>query len=271
MRSKLVIVIGAALVALTSATFPAWSQDRAGSGLYGRGGQEKDSGKEVIEGEGVDRSDKFSFIRIRYGRPTQPGDLIGDPPSLTWSHDYPDGGIHFSKILSEVSKLRVTLDTPEYIFRLDDPNIFKYPFAYLCEVGYMTLTDSEVAGMREYLLRGGFIIVDDFRRPYQMQNFLYYVNRALPEYQMKELDLTHPVFNCFFSIKTLDIKPPYDRGRPQFFGIEDKHGRLMMVINYNNDISDFWQWANDNKFYPIEDTNEGFKFGVNYAFYALTH
>jgi len=271
MRSKVLIAFAMVFIVLTSFALTGLSQDdQRHSGLYGAGGRD-DDGNIVVEGEGPDRSDKFSFIRIRYGRPTEPGDIIGDPPGLTWSHDYPDGGIHFSKILSEVSKLRVTLDTPEYIFRLDDPNIFKYPFAYLCEVGFMTLSDSEIAGLREYLLRGGFIIVDDFRRPMQMQNFLYYLKRALPEYEMKELDLSHPVFNCFFSIKSLDIKPPYDRGKPQFFGVEDKHGRLMMVINYNNDVSDFWQWASNNAFYPIEDTNEGFKFGVNYAFYALTH
>ncbi|MGH9765324.1 MAG: DUF4159 domain-containing protein, partial [Blastocatellia bacterium] len=58
--------------------------------------------------------------------------------------------------------------------------------------------------------------------------------------------------------------------KPEFYGVEDKHGRLMMVINYNNDVSDFWQWSN-NSVYPIDDTNEGYKFGVNYAFYAQTH
>ena len=62
---------------------------------------------------------------------------------------------------------------------------------------------------------------------------------------MKPLDITHPIFNCFFSIKTLDVRPPYDRGKPQFLGFEDKHGRLMMIINYNNDVSDYWQWSGD--------------------------
>ena len=187
-----------------------------------------------------------------------------------WSHDYPDAGLHFAKIVSELSKLRVTLDSNEPIFRFDDPDIFKYPFMYLCEVGYMTLSDEEIAGMREYCLRGGFVLVDDFRNPRQMQNFMYYVKRAFPEFEMKELDITHPIFNCFYSIKTLNVKQPYDRGKPYFLAIEDKHDRVMMMINYNNDISDFWQWS-DNTVYPIDDTNEGYKFGVNDLFYALTH
>ena len=72
------------------------------------------------------------------------------------------------------------LDEDEYIFSFADPNLMKYPFAYMCEVGYMQLTDEEIAGMREYLLRGGFLLVDDFRRPRQMRNFEYYMKHAFP-------------------------------------------------------------------------------------------
>lgn len=222
-------------------------------------------------GEKKDESDKFKFARIKAG-PVAPWNCIGDH-CAPWSHDYPEAGLHFSKILKELSKLDPVLDENEYIFSFDDPNLFKYPFAYLCEVGYMDLTDAEVKGMREYVLRGGFLLVDDFRGPYEMQNFQYYLKRALPEpeYQMKPLEVSHPIFNCFFSIKSLEMRPIYRGvGNPQFLGIEDKHGRLMMIINYNYDVSDFWQWSND-PFQPIEDTNSAYKFGVNYVFYALTH
>jgi len=220
-------------------------------------------------GESKDRSDKFTFARVKFGGPVIPGEELGDRGPY-WSHDYPDAGLHFAKIVSELSKLRVTLDTAEPIFRFDDPDVFKYPFVYLCEVGHMTLTDEEVAGMREYCLRGGFVLVDDFRQSWQMRNFMYYLKQAFPEFEMKELDVTHPIFNCFYSIKTLNVKQPYDRGKPYFFALSDKHDRVMMIINYNNDISDFWQWS-DNTVYPIDDTNEGYKFGVNDLFYALTH
>jgi len=223
-------------------------------------------------GEKKDESDKFKFVRIKNYQ-ISPGDHLGDGP-VEWSHDYPEAGLHLSKILSELSKLQVVLDENEWIFSFADPNLMKYPFAYMCEVGYMQLTDDEIAGMREYLLRGGFILVDDFRSAGQMRNFEYYVKRAFPEaeYQMKPLDITHPIFNCFFSIKTLDVRPPYDRGKPQFLGFEDKHGRLMMIINYNNDVSDYWQWSGDPyQPLPAEDTQGAYKFGVNYVFYSLTH
>jgi hypothetical protein len=220
-------------------------------------------------GERKDVSDKFTFARIRYG--SYYGEHLGDG-GAPWSHDYPEAGIHFSKILSELSKVQVNLDMEEYIFTFTDPNLFKYPFAYLCEIGPMQLSDEEMTGLREYLLRGGFLLVDDFRGSSQMRNLADHIKRALPEpeYELKQLDVTHPVFNCFFSIKSLEVRPPYDRYRPEFWGVEDKHGRLMMVINYNNDVSDYWQWSND-PFQPIEDTNSAYKFGINYVFYALTH
>ena len=222
-------------------------------------------------GEKKDESNKFKFVRVKTGS-VAPWNCIGDH-CAPWSHDYPEAGLHFSKILKELSKLDVVQEENEYIFSFDDPNLFKYPFAYMCEVGYMDMSDAEIQGLREYLLRGGFLLVDDFRGAQDMSVFQYYLKRALPEaeFQMKPLDASHPIFNCFFSIKSLELRPIYRGGyTPQFFGIEDKHGRLMMIINYNYDVSDFWQWSND-PFQPIEDTNSAYKFGVNYVFYALTH
>jgi hypothetical protein len=219
-------------------------------------------------GEKKDLSDKFMFVRVFSG-PSVPGQWLGDG-GPRWSHDYPEAGLHFSKILSELSKLPVVLDTNEYIFSFTDQNLFKYPFAYLCEVGDLHLSDEEAQGMREYLLRGGFILVDDFGGR-DWSNFARQVKLALPEFEIKPLDLSHAIFNCFFSIKSLEVSGRYGRGgRPEFLGVEDKNGRLMMVINYNYDVSDYWQWSSD-PYLPIDETNEAYKFGVNYVFYALTH
>jgi hypothetical protein len=129
-------------------------------------------------GEQKDESDKFKFARVKL-QPMYPGAFLGDRGE-EWSHDYPEAGLHFSKILSELSKLQVVLDENEYIFSFDDPNLMKYPFAYMCEVGYMQLTDNEIAGMREYLLRGGFLLVDDFRGGGDFRNFEYHVKKAFP-------------------------------------------------------------------------------------------
>ena len=240
----------------------------------------------TVSEDGIPKADenlsgRFTLVRARfdtsqYAQYYGYNNILGDggPP---WSHDYPVAGRHLMKIIAELSKTDVTLDINEPIITFDDPALFKFPFAYLCEVGFMNLSDKEIAGMREYLLRGGFLLVDDFRSQRQFYNLQYHLKRAFPEFEMKKLDISHPIFNCFFSIKTLDVNPIYGGGYvsnetlyPEFWGLEDETGRLMMVIDYNYDVSDFWQFS-DNPFRPIEETNEAYKFGVNYIIYALTH
>jgi Domain of unknown function (DUF4159) len=228
-------------------------------------------------------SGRFTFVRVRFETSLSGssfgyrfGNVLGDggPP---WSHDYPVAGRHLMKIMGELSKIDANMDINEPIVTFDDPALFKFPFAYICEVGFMDLSDEEIAGWREYLLRGGFLLVDDFRSPEQLNNLRDHVKRAFPEFELKRLDVSHPIFNCFFSIKTLELNPIYGGGYvsyetliPEFWGLEDAAGRLMMVVNYNYDVSDFWQFS-DNPFRPIEETNEAYKFGVNYIIYSLTH
>lgn len=256
----------------------------------GRGGGRRKPSMDLpeVHENGIPKTDpnwsgKFTFVRIRfdtsqyaqyYGYNNVLGD--GGPP---WSHDYPVAGRHLMKIMSELSKIDATLDVNEPILTLDDPMLFKFPFAYLCEVGFMNLNDAEINGMREYLKRGGFLLVDDFRSAGQFYVLQEHVRRAFPELQMKKLDISHPIFNCFFSIKTLEVNPVYGGGfgvgrgetaNPEFWGLEDETGRLMMIVNYNYDVSDYWQFS-DNPFRPIEETNDAYKFGVNYIIYALTH
>jgi hypothetical protein len=226
--------------------------------------------------EQADLSGKFIMARLRFdmGMYANYWSHLGDG-GFPWSHDWPGAGRHLNKIISELSKLDIHLDVNEPIYGFTDPDLYKYPMAYLCEMGFMNLSDEEIAGMREYCLRGGFILADDFRQR-DWYNFEPQVKKAFPEFQLKKLDISHPIFNCFFSIKTLDIPAPYTSTgnygsmSPEFWGLEDDKGRLLMVINYNNDISDFWQWSDD-PFAPIEQTNEAYKFGVNYVMYALTH
>ena len=101
-------------------------------------------------------------------------------------------------------------------------------------------------------------------------NFERCMKQVIPERNLVELTLDHPVFNCFYEIETLDMVPPYRvRGKPTFYGLEDDHGRLQVVVNFNNDIGDFWEWS-DEQFHPIQLSNEAYKFGVNYIIYALS-
>jgi hypothetical protein len=211
---------------------------------------------------------KFTFGRIRFttrnfgwfGRGGQ------GPP---WSHDYPRGEQHLMKIVSEVTKLDVNPDGHIVSFDSDEP--FDFPIAYLCEAGFMDLTEKEVVNIREYLLRGGFLIVDDFRGERDLYNFRSQMSMVFPDRPLEEIPRNHPIFTCFYDISNLLPPPPYAQYlTPRYLGISDDHGRLMMVVNYNNDISEYWEWS-DSPFMPIEQTNEAYKYGVNYVMYALTH
>lgn len=171
--------------------------------------------------------------------------------------------------MSEVTKLDV--NPGGHIFTFDSDDCFKYPIAYLCEVGSLSLSEKEARNMREYLLRGGFLIVDDFRNAREMYNFIDEMKMVFPDRNLEELPRTHPIFTCFYDLTNINIEPPYSRNLvPQYFGMTDDNGRLMMVVDYNNDISEYWEWSAD-PFYRIEDTNEAFKYGVNFILYALTH
>jgi hypothetical protein len=217
------------------------------------------------------KESRFTMARILYDAPMTGFFMgsVGESNGPPWSHDWPRSEEHFMKIMAEVTKLDVNPGGHITSFQSDD--CFKYPIAYLCEVGYLNLSKQEAHRMAEYLLRGGFLIVDDFRGEREFSNFRYQMKQVFPDRSMEELPRTHPIWTCFYDISKLMIEPPYSRFlTPQYFGISDDHGRLMMVVDYNNDISEYWEWSND-PMMPIEESNEAYKYGVNYVMYALTH
>jgi len=209
---------------------------------------------------------KFTMGRIQFNTRSFRRFGRGGPP---WSHDYPRGEQHLMKIVSEVTRLDAN---PEgHIVSFDTPEVFRYPIAYMCEVGFLDLSEVEVVNMREYLLRGGFLIVDDFRGERDLDNFRSQMQLVFPDRRLEEIPRDHPIFTCFYDISKLFPPPPYAQYLiPQYLGVSDDHGRLMMVVDYNNDISEYWEWS-DNPWMPIDETNEAYKYGVNYIMYALTH
>jgi hypothetical protein len=220
---------------------------------------------------------KFTMGRIRYSTPMygfgfgRRGGGRGGGGEPPWGHDWPNSEENFMKILAEVT--RIDVNPGGHVISFDNEEVFKYPIAYLCEVGFLNLSEKEVANMREYLLRGGFLIVDDFRYDDALANFQYQMKRVFPDRSLEDLPRNHPIFTCFYDVSNLYMAPPpiYDRRLvPAYFGMFDDNRRLMMVVDYNNDISDYWEWS-ANPFYRVEDTNEAFKYGVNYVMYALTH
>jgi hypothetical protein len=215
---------------------------------------------------------RFTFVRIRY-EPSRsgPGNYIWGL-DLKWNHDYPRAETHLMKILKETTTLDPNMAGGN-VLALDDPELFKYPVAYLCEPGYWTPSEAESTSLRNYLLKGGFLIVDDFAGG-QWDNFEAQIRRVLPESRLLELAATHPVFDSFFRVDPRGFHHPYFRGFPsRFLGVfedNDPAKRLLMVVNYNQDLSEYWEWS-DTGFVPIELSNEAYKLGVDYVIYGMTH
>lgn len=211
----------------------------------------------------------FQFVRIRYnGYVTFLSSQRWGPPP--WAHDYPRAERNLLQIVQEITTLQTTSES-YLILDLHDPAIMNYPFLYVSEPGYWNITEEETINFRQYLLRGGFVVFDDFRGDNEWKNLTDSMKKVLPEFSFQLLTADHPIFHCFYDIDDLDMIPPYDvPGPPQFYGLFDQHNRLMAVANYNNDIGDYWEWADDS-LAPIDLSNEAFKFGVNYIIYGITH
>ena len=220
-------------------------------------------------GRNVPYDGRFTIVRLWYA--SYPG----------WSYDYPEMEQNFTTILRELTSLNPHLEGSN-IHTLDDPELLKFPVAYLTEPGYWYPSDAEVEGLRKYLDKGGFLIVDDFFDPYnhfgqEWSTFERAIRRVLPDARIDTLDVSHPVFNSFFAIKSLQVPYPGAWGERglmgEFYGIHENNDpdkRLMIVINYNMDIGDYMEWSATGA-YAMAPTNEAYKFGINYVVYGLTH
>jgi hypothetical protein len=207
---------------------------------------------------------RYTFVRIRYDR------------YRSWRADYPAMERNLTTILQSLTAIRPHTEETN-VHTLDDPRLFEFPLAYLTEPGYWFPSDEEVAGLRAWLAKGGFLIVDDFHFANEWAVFEHAMRRVLPDAHIETLDVSHPVFNAFFAIESLRVPYPGRLGEQglmgEFYGIHqdnDPAKRLMVVINYNMDIGDYMEWSSTNR-YAVAPSNEAYKFGVNYVIYGLTH
>lgn len=219
---------------------------------------------------------EFVFARIRYtprAGSGSGGHGYGNfHGRVAWAHTYPQAEQHLLRIAAEVTGVRLS-GASHIIIPLDSNDLFKFPFAYITEPGEMQLTEAEAANLREYLARGGFVIVDDFATPEAFERFKVKMRAALPGWTVAPLPESHPVFRAFYTASPGELAPPYlhsGGGRPRFYGYFDASGRLGMVVNHDNNLGAYWVWADD-PHRPLSDTAEGVRLGVNYMVYALTH
>ena len=209
---------------------------------------------------------EFVFARVRYNSGGRR--IFG---GSGWAHDYPDAEEHILQVAKEATLIN-TQKMSYVVVDLESEEIFKYPFLYFSEVGEMNMTEREIVNFREYLNRGGFAMIDDFDGQWALEWFLSQMKRVFPGREFARMIIEHPIYHTYYDIPTLALESPYQYadGPPVFYGYFDERGRLLMIINHNNDVGDFWEWIDQPRF-PLQPSTEALRLGINYFIYSMTH
>lgn len=193
--------------------------------------------------------------------------LIGH---MGWSHNYPSSDENLNQFIKDSTGIDVEIASFR-IVELGSPEVFDYPFAYVSEPGEMELTDQEVINLREFVERGGFVLMDDFDGTVQIETMRAQVARAFPERPFVQILDDHRVLHTHFDLADLNRMSPYvPGGRIVYYGIMNDHGELAIAAGHNNDLANFWDWYDEPQM-PLEPAADAFRLGVNFAIWAFTH
>jgi hypothetical protein len=213
------------------------------------------------------------FSRFGFGDWTQGG--------TAWAVDYPRGDRDFARLLKRITRVHVrSVEQPVNLDDVDD--VYYWPFMIVGLPGFWDLTQAQSAKLREYLLRGGFLLCDSFFGTREWEGFEEGIKRVFPDRVIIDLPDDHPIFHTVYDLSSkVQIGNwqayqgrgvPYraDGDTPHWRGIFDDNNRLMVLIAFNNDLGDGWQWTDDPS-YPLADANMSIRFGANIVVYAMTH
>jgi hypothetical protein len=218
---------------------------------------------------------EFAVGRLRFRSPM---DRYRRRGGRRWGTDANKGDRIFSAMLRRLTRLNVR--SIEQIVDVDSDDMYDWPWLFAVAVGDWELNDSEVAHLRKYFDRGGFLMVDDFHGPREWRDFSEGIKRILPNSHFVELQTDDPIFHTVYDINELYqvsgfnilYGMPYERGGivPHWRGVVDEKGRIQVAIDFNMDVGDSWEWA-DYPPYPERLSSLGMRMGVNYVIYAMTH
>jgi hypothetical protein len=234
----------------------------------------------------ADQPYEFAFARLMY----PPGPLDGYRGRYDgdwrrglslWTQDYPRADRHFSLALRRLSRIEVrSVEQP--VMLEDGDEVYNWPWLYAVQVGEWGLNQDEAAIMREYLLRGGFFMADDFHGIYEWQEFEKRIRYVFPDRPIVDIPDNDPIFHTVYDINDrlqvpgqAHLRMGYKNNGPDSIGahwrgIYDDKGRIMVAISYNSDLGDAWEWADD-PYYPEKFSGLAIRIGVNYVTYAMTH
>ena len=213
-----------------------------------------------------------------------------EPSGVGWSTDYPFGEINLLIRLSQLTRIHVSRDgrgdVNYWVVRATDEQLFKCPILIGSDVGTAALSDAEVQRLREYLLKGGFLWVDDFWGTPAWDHWTSLITRVLPEFPIVDVAPSDPIRQTLFTIAEVKQVPsifawggpgsdPRERGsdspHANFRAIADAHGQVMVAMTHNTDIGDSMEREGDNPDYFAEYSPEGYALATNIVLYALTH
>ena len=203
-----------------------------------------------------------------------------DGGPLNWTIDYPRSDRH---LLEGIRRLtRIDTRSVEQVVDLDGADdVYNWPAMYAVEVGHWNLADDQAAQLREFLLRGGFLMVDDFHGTLEWNVFMRSMTKVFPDRQVVDLDNKDPIFHVVYDLDDRFQVPgwqwsisgktyEYDGFEPKWRGIYDDKGRVMVAICHNMDLGDAWEWSDDPR-YPEKWAGLAYRIAVNYWLYDLTH
>ena len=229
---------------------------------------------------------RFTFARVMYRSVTRESRGQG------WTTDYPSADINFMVRLSELTTTRISEDRASepghVVVTLTDDRLFNYPFIFMSDVGTAGLDDDEVVRLRAYLVKGGFLWVDDFWGPQAWEHWADQIGRVLPPstYPVFDIPPTHPIFRGLHEVDHIPQIPGIqfwrmtggatsERGmmseEAHFRGIADQHGRLLVVMSHNTDIADGWEREGEDYEFFYRFSVKAYAFGINVALHAMTH
>jgi hypothetical protein len=223
---------------------------------------------------------QWTFVRIRYDAWTMPRTRFTAPEDEPWFIDAPAAEQNLSRRLRTVTSIQVN---DPVVLTLEDPMLWAYPWIYIVEPYNLRLKDNEVAILREFLLRGGTLTFDDFHGPVEWDNLAREMKRVFPDRKIVDLPNDHPIYSCFYQLDGFPQTPglgSFLQGRTWEKGgyigtlraIEDDNGRAMVLINWNTDMGDGWEWSNVAD-YPgyVRFTAQAYRMQINEIVYSLTH
>jgi hypothetical protein len=223
---------------------------------------------------------QWRFVRIRYHFHTEGTKIAQDFEGEPWFIDAPAADQNLSRRVKTATAIQV--EDP-IVLPLDDPRLFQYPWIYFVEPGTLRLAETDVPILREFLLRGGTAMFDDFHGPIEWESFAREMRRVFPDREIVEVPKDHPVFTSFYRIDGYPQVPgigSFMEGRtwekggfvPHLRTILDDRGRPMVFINWNTDMGDGWEWSNVAEFPGyVKYTAMAYQMAINEIIYSLTH